>query len=243
MIWRGAAESQSQSAAHCILSQSNARIREAVVKTEMPIPSSKLPGLTLLHDRALMALDRCQESQSVDFKRSCHWESIKLTVIESVLGMGNLRDGGVIVFGVAERGDSWGLSGISKEHLDTFDTDLVADQVNSYVSPHVNVTLAVLEKDAKDFLVIEVQEFADTPLVCKKNGPSDSNTKLVEGAVYVRPPGMARTTRVMKAEQMHDLLELAAEKRARRIIEVGRRVGLSPKETDRQNFDEELGGI
>jgi predicted HTH transcriptional regulator len=206
-----------------------------------PIPSSTLPGLKPLRDRALTGLQRCQETQSTDFKRSEEWDSLKWRIIETALGMGNLRDGGVIIVGVEEKEDTWELSGVSADHLKTFDVDIVTDQVNSYVSPHLNVTMATLDEDGKTFLIIEVQEFSDTPLVCKKNGPSGS--KLFEGAVYVRPPGLAKTTRVMKAEQMHDLLELAAEKRARRLLEVARRVGMVPKETGRQRFDEELGGL
>jgi hypothetical protein len=177
----------------------------------------------------------------VDFKRSGGWDSLKWRIIETVLGMGNLRDGGVIVVGVAEEGDAWNLTGIAEEDLRSFDVDTVVDQVNSYVSPHVKLTLVTLEEAGHIFLVLEVQEFADTPLVCKKNGPADS--KLVEGGLYVRPPGLARTTRIMKAEQMHDLLELAAEKRARRILEVGRRVGLVQQETADQKLDKELGGL
>jgi predicted HTH transcriptional regulator len=194
-----------------------------------------------MRDRAITALQRCQETQSIDFKRSAEWDSLKWRIIETVLGMGNLRDGGVIIVGVKEKEDTWELSGISQDHLRTFDVDTVTDQINAHVSPHVNVTMATLDEKGKTFLIIEVQEFGDTPLVCKKNGPSES--KLIEGAVYVRPPGLARTTRIMKAEQMHDLLELAAEKRARRLLEVARRIGMVPKETGLQKFDEELGGL
>ena len=206
-----------------------------------PIPSATLPGLKLLHDRALLALQRCQETQSIDFKQAADWESLKWRITETALGMGNLRDGGVIIVGVSESGDSWELTGMSENDLKTFDVDTVVDQVNSYTSPHVNLTLATLPHGSGLFLAIEVQEFTDTPLVCKKNGPSGS--KLVEGAVFVRPPGMAKTTRVMNAQQMHDLLDLAAEKRARGILEVGRRVGLVPGQTARQRFDSELGEL
>jgi len=66
---------------------------------------------------------------------------------------------------------------------------------------------------------------------------------LFEGAVYIRPPGLARTTRIMNASQMHDLLELAAEKRARRLLEVSRRVGLVPTSTSKEHFDKELEGL
>ena len=44
-------------------------------------------------------------------------------------------------------------------------------------------------------------------------------------------------------DDMHGLLELAAEKRARRILEVAHRIGLKPTDTDRQRFDDDLGGL
>ena len=54
---------------------------------------------------------------------------------------------------------------------------------------------------------------------------------------------ITKTTKVTSAEDMHELLELAAEKRARRILEVSHRIGLKPSETDNQRFDDELGGL
>ncbi len=47
----------------------------------------------------------------------------------------------------------------------------------------------------------------------------------------------------MHAEQMHVLLELAAEKRARRLLEVFHRIGLEAKPTERDKFDKELEGL
>jgi hypothetical protein len=41
---------------------------------------------------------------------------------------------------------------------------------------------------------------------------------------------------------MHDLLELAAEKRARRILETARRLGLETMPA-KKPFDDELGGL
>ena len=59
-----------------------------------------------------------------------------------------------------------------------------------------------------------------------------------------RPPaGRARTTRVTDASQMHDLIELAAEKRARYILGVSRRVGLVAKQSDVDSFEQELEGL
>ncbi|HEX6087327.1 MAG TPA: hypothetical protein VF266_22540 [Thermoanaerobaculia bacterium] len=92
-------------------------------------------------------------------------------------------------------------------------------------------------RESRNFLSVQVFEFIDTPIVCRRDGPG-----LKQGAVYVRPPGVARTTEVRSADQMHDLLELAAEKRARRILETARRIGLETMPS-RKPFDDELGGL
>jgi Putative DNA-binding domain len=211
--------------------------------TEMAaIPKSNLPGHRQLHERAVAALERCQEAQGVDFKESAVWDELKWHVIHSVLGMGNLRDGGVIVIGVSQRGDQWDLTGLDSAHLGTYDVDVVTDQVNKYISPAVSLDVVLVQYNAKQFLAIHAREFEDAPLVCKKNGPEGNKAAemLKEGAVFVRPPGMARTTRVTNADQMGELLQLAAEKRARRILEASRRIGMVAQDSDRDLFEQEL---
>ncbi len=199
-----------------------------------------MPGHKRVHQRAVGALETCQESQGVDFKESAAWEVLKWKVIKTVLGMGNLRDGGIIIVGVSERGKSWKLEGISPADLETYDVDVVSDQIHSYISPHAKIDIVTVEHiNGKPFLVIQVEEFSETPLVCKKNGPEG----LAEGTIFIRPPGMAKTTKVINASQMQDLLELATEKRARRLLEVSKRVGLVPKESASELFDKELEGI
>jgi len=42
---------------------------------------------------------------------------------------------------------------------------------------------------------------------------------------------------------MHDLLELAAEKRARRILEVAHRIGLKATDTSSKMFEDELDSL
>ena len=206
------------------------------------IPTSDMPGYKRLHDRVFNALGRCQESQGIDFKESSPWESLKWRIIRTALAMGNLRDGGIIVIGASERGQTWALTGITQEHLETYDVDTVIDVVNKYASPYVKLDIVIVKyQNGMNFLAIQTREFTDTPIVCKKSGPSGE--KLFEGGLYVRPPGLAQTTRIMDAAQMHDLLEIAAEKRARRILEVSRRVGLVPTSTDKESFDEELEGL
>lgn len=206
------------------------------------ITSSELPGHKLLHERICTALDRCQEFPDVDFKRSASWNDLQWKITRTAIAMGNLRDGGIIVVGVAQRDDAWHLDGVSNEHGETYDTDKVADQFNKYISPHIRFDLVEVAYLAKRFIVIAAHEFTDTPLVCKKTAPSPKD--LEKGCVYIRPfGGRPQTTKVTTAEEMHDLLELAAEKRARRILEVSRRVGLIPGISSTEHFDGEVQDI
>jgi len=207
------------------------------------IPTSDMPGHGKLHERVSNALDRCQESRSVDFKESASWKNLKLQIIRTSLAMGNLRDGGIIVIGVSERGEKWELSGILEDHLSTFDVDDVIDGINRYASPPIKIDLVTVEyRNSRIFLAIQVHEFADIPFVCKRNGP-DNDKRLRAGDVFVRPAGKPRTTRIVSADEMQDLLELAAEKQARKIIERAHRIGLRAIDTSSEKFEEELEGL
>lgn len=207
------------------------------------IPTSDMPGHRKLHERVYNALDRCQESKSVDFKESAPWEELKWQIIRTALAMGNLRDGGIIVIGASERGDTWDLTGISDDHLSTYDVDDAIDIINKFASPTIKVELVTIAyRNGNIFLAIQVHEFTESPFVCKKNGP-DSYKKLRAGDVFIRPGGKPRTTRVTSAEEMQDLLELAAEKRARKILEVAHRIGLKATDTHIEKFEEELEGL
>jgi predicted HTH transcriptional regulator len=203
----------------------------------MAFPTSDMPGHRALHDRVIAALDTCVESQSVELKESAPWKVLELKIVRTALAMANLRDGGVLVIGVGERGTEWEVSGISDEHLRTYDADDVVDAINRYASPSVAAMIVIVPRNERRFLAIQIYEFGDTPIVCRRDGAG-----LRQGAVYVRPPGVSQTTEVRSAEQMHDLLELAAEKRARRILETARRIGLETVPSSRP-FDEELGGL
>jgi hypothetical protein len=210
-----------------------------------PIPSSDLVGHRQLHERAVAALDRCQESQDIDFKESAPWDSLKWHIVHSVLAMGNLRDGGIILIGVSQRDGRWSMTGIEETHLATYDVDLIIDQVHKYVSPHVGLDIVtVAHGEGTLYLAILVREFDQTPLVCKKNGPDKEKAaeSIREGAIYTRPPGKPRTSRVTTAEQLHELLQLAAEKRARHILEISTRVGMVRGETEADRFAHELEG-
>lgn len=159
----------------------------------MAIPTSDLPGHRGLQERVYAVLDTCIESQSVDFKESASWHALQHKIIRTTLAMANLRDGGIIVIGASERGDRWELTGISDEDLATYEVDEVIDAIHRFASPSVDVRLVLVPyRDSRIFLTLQVFEFADTPVVCRRDGPPNSGLK--QGAVYIRPPGVARTS-------------------------------------------------
>ena len=210
------------------------------------IPTSDMLGYESLKNRVFSALDRCQESQAIEFKESSSWNSIKWKIIKTLMAMGNLRDGGVIIIGVSERNGEWDLSGIKQEHLNKYDTDNIVDEVNKYASPSLSFEIVrVTYSNNKDFLVFQIKEFENTPYICKKNGPDsiESKNRLKKGKVYIRPLGKPQTKSVENAQEMQDLLELSAEKRARKIIETAHRIGMVPDNSTEQQFDNELEGL
>jgi predicted HTH transcriptional regulator len=203
------------------------------------IPSTDMPGHRRLAERVNLALDTCQEGQAVEFKESKEWRFLRWAITKTALAMGNLRDGGIIIVGASEGRDKWELTGINEDDLSTYKVDTVVDQVNAHVSPHVDLTVATHKKDERTFLVIYVAQFRDTPLVCKKDG----GREVSEGTVYVRPPGKPESRKVLNANEMHELLELAADIRARQFLERMQRLQALPGSGPEKRFREELEGL
>lgn len=213
-----------------------------------PVLSGNGPGYSRLSERVQAAVYRLQEEPGVEFKQSCPWSTLKFGLIRTGLAMANLRDGGLVIVGIQQRDDSWNVTGIDPDHLSTFDPDDVRDTIDSFASPYITCELVTMEAEADDasgsrpiFLVLDISEFDETPVVCKKDGPS--NSKIQSGVIYYRPfTGRPSTRRIVRAEDLHSLLELAAEKRAARIVRVAQKAGMVVS-SGPSPLDEELEGL
>lgn len=213
----------------------------------MAFPTTNMSGYTDLSDRITLALGRCQEQPWLDFKESQPWPTLRWRLLKTIMAMANLRDGGLILVGVAEKGTDWELTGIAQSDLATYDYDDIIDQTSKYASPQVNLDIVLHDhEDGNRYLAFHVHQFKESPVVCRNNSPDSLKPKerLTAGDVYVRPQtGKPQTVKVTDATRLHDLLELAAEFRARRMLEVGRRVGLVPSIAASEKFDDELSAI
>jgi predicted HTH transcriptional regulator len=210
----------------------------------MPIPTTDMSGYTDLRGRIIQALGRCQEQSWLDFKESQPWVALRWRLLKTIMAMSNLRDGGLILIGVAEKGTAWELTGIRDDHLSTFKYNDIADQLKKYASPHVSFDLVVHpHDDGNSYLAFRVHQFNESPVVCCRNSSQEAKDKdrFCAGDVYVRPTtGKPCTEKITDAAQLHDLLDLAAEFRARKLLETGRRIGLVPGDSATALFDAEL---
>ena len=159
--------------------------------------------------------------------------------------MANRRDGGRLVIGVEDSGGILIPVGLNEDDLATWRYDDVADGIATYADPSVSFGLEVKEYNGAKYVVLEVDEFADIPILCKR----DYQGVLRNGACYVRSRHKPETSEIPTQEDMRDLLELATDKGVTRFLDRARRVGLivfptvTPSPTDQELLDQQLGDL
>src|SRR5947207_15618761 len=130
----------------------------------MAFASAQMSGYADLKGRIAFALSRWQEQAWLDFKEAEAWSVLRWRLLKTIMGMANLRDGGLILVGVAEKGTAWELTGIEPDHLAAFDYDDIIDQLSKYASPQVNLAIVVHDHDdGKRYLAFHVHHFNDSP--------------------------------------------------------------------------------
>src|SRR4051794_19830594 len=86
-------------------------------------------------------------------------------VVRAMLGMANRRDGGVVILGVVEMSGKLSTVGLSPSDLATWRYDDVASAVSEYFDPYLTFTLEVLTHDDRQFVVLNIGEFSDIPVL------------------------------------------------------------------------------
>jgi len=178
------------------------------------------------------------EERYLEFKRSIKWDGdIRAKITKSIMALANLRDGGFIVIGKEEQQDrSFKLVGMMQEDFDSFDEDDVKAYVYARTEPPVSFKVLKEEYDNKKFIVIEVKEFDDIPIVCKK----DYDDVLHAGNIYVRSKGKPESIAIPSDTEMRELIEIAVDKGVSKYVQRLQRTGIwAPKEEAPRADDEE----
>ena len=213
------------------------------------LPSTELKGYEILKSKVKEALRLLQEINSIEFKKAAKWGELKRGITKDILAMTNLRDGGIIIIGIEEKDNKWNCTGLTSEQLKTFNPDDIIEHINSYASPSITFNIIKhTDEQNLDFLIIQVPEFEEKPVICRKQ----YNRELRRGALYIRPLGKPESREVKSAEEMHDLLELAADKAFRKFLGKCENLGLvTPllqtqvilEKNDMKKFEEEREGL
>ncbi len=157
------------------------------------------------------------------------------SLIRSILAMSNVRDGGQIVIGVEEKGNTYSLTGVRPEDVKTYDRDTIKDKVGEYADPYVDVLIDFAQYEGKTFAVITVREFDEIPVICKKDGKD-----LHRGTIYTRTrTRRPESARVSTHADMREIIELAVDKGTRKLQQRGYTLagGVPPART---LFDEQI---
>lgn len=158
-------------------------------------------------------------------------------VTRAILALSNRRNGGRVIVGVDDDGQSLTATGIAAADLDTWRHEDVSGAISAYADPFVTLHTAHVQFEGKDFVVIDVEEFEEVPVVCKRSYPD----VLRDGACYIRRRGRIESSEIPNSSEMRELLDLATEKSLRRFSRL--RSASEPGPNDDELFDQELGDL
>jgi len=180
-----------------------------------------------------------REERNLEYKERLNWskKGDQHKLVKAALAMSNIRDGGVIVVGVKADGSPVGLA---KTEAMSLQHDSVAPVINEYAEPYSSLIVTVgHDPDDPDrwFVVIQVREFDEYPVICKRNG-----IDLRGGALYTRSTKMHASAEVSSVAEMKEILDLAIEKGIRAFNLRSTAAGLTTAtgQQHKEEFDRQL---
>jgi hypothetical protein len=159
---------------------------------------------------------RGYESKDLDYKGPMSWNEDEkeacCALVKDILGMAN-TDGGNIVIGVSESPGGFAWDGLSPEQSKTFDTSRLNRFLQNYTDPPINALLRKIDHDGKNFVIIRVPLFRDTPHICQKDYPK----VLAATTLYVRTDNN-ETAPIRSSADFRTLLERAVRNRSDTLL-------------------------
>lgn len=188
------------------------------------------------------------ENKNLDYKEKFNWNRAtkkeKVEIIKDILAMVNTQDGGRIIFGV--RNKDYDFVGLSKKDFESFDQTDVNNLLHEYSEPRLNCQVYKYKKilNDKNTLVIDIGEFLEIPIICKKDFQTKDNKHILKrGHIYIRT-NKATSESINTPEQMRDLLGRAIIKKSDELLDNIRRLikGKPMKITEeyQKKFQEEI---
>lgn len=187
------------------------------------------------------------ESKNLDYKEGLNWDTSpkdkKLEIVKDILAMANTQDGGKIIFGV--KNDNLEFTGLKEDDFKSFDPTKVNDLLHNYTEPIHSCQVYKQKIDEKYVVVIDVPEFPEIPIICKKEAPSSDNNKqiLKKGQIYIRTE-KASSEAISSVEEMREFLGRAITKKGDELLRNIERLikgkPVKPTEESKEKYREEI---
>lgn len=161
------------------------------------------------------------ETKNLDYKGRMNWLSAskesKIGVIKDILAMANTFGGGKILFGIED--SMFEFVGISDEEFQSFDPTKINDLLHQYSDPKFSCKVYKREVDNKKIVIIDVPEFVEIPIICRKDfhSPNTNQHVIKQGQIYIRT-SKGTSESISSADEMRDLLERATKTKSDELI-------------------------
>ncbi len=155
-----------------------------------------------------MRLRHWLEREDLEFKSGRPWKDLRSKLVKTALAMANLQGGGYIVIGVREgKGErAHEIDAMPETIARTYSADDVSEYFNTHADPDIDVEVVRFEHGGKYVVAIQVHEFKEVPVICKK-GIGDHVRR---GVVYCRSP--KPETVPANAKIMREIIEMAVDR-------------------------------
>lgn len=187
---------------------------------------NRMDAHNTVEERVRDALRYRSELPNIEFKRGASFSDLQYHIAKTAQAIANLRDGGLIIVGVAQTDKEYALEGVTPEHEASYQVEAVYDFVNSYASPSMELRVLTVDFEGNRFVAVAIPPFERLPIVCRKNTPSGAAREMRAGEVYVRTGAPVGTTKVTSAAMMEELLQRASAFRAAETLRILRSGGV-----------------
>jgi len=171
---------------------------------------------------------RGSESKELDYKGPMKWDEkgagrrACCELVKDILAMANTR-GGWLVIGVEEAdppGPQFRWVGLSPEEASSFETSRLNQFVQRYADPPVNCEVIRYPCQDRDYVVITVPPFPETPHICQKayHDPDDNKLVLQAPIIYVRTDDNASAP-LKASSDLRAIIERAVRTKADQLLE------------------------
>jgi hypothetical protein len=192
------------------------------------------------NDRILELIKLGNENRNLDYKGAFSWATAdkdeKVGIAKDILAFSNTRDGGVILVGV---NDKTGVpEGLTEEQFASFDQTRFNDFIHEFTEPKHTSIVSRRDIDGRRIVAIEIPEFAEVPILCKKTVQSVANPRdiLLRKAGLYKRTDKATSELIEDADDMRELLNRGLLRRQDELLSAMNRI-LRPKESTKANSE------